>query len=195
MGGVRGGRRGAAAAAAMGGGGEHERVRGMLDKARSRDPVVKFLEEKLAAEGCPVGRGFYHVERCEGQVGGGFRPPDGVVVCQNHLSSQREVNNVLAHELVHAYDHCRARELNWGSCLELACSEVRAANLSGDCHMKQEWLRGNMRVLKQHQACVRRRAELSVGMNPACAGDLAKLAVDAVYDTCFKDTAPFDDIP
>lgn len=42
------------------------------------------------------------------------------------------------------------------------------------------------------QACVRRRAELSVAMNPHCGPKMAKAAVDKVFDQCFKDTAPFD---
>ncbi len=73
--------------------------------------------------------------------------------------------------------------------------QIRAASLSGDCTYKQEFLRGNWRIQAQHQACVRRRAELSVSMNPACSGAKARRAVDKVYDTCFKDTAPFDRRP
>ena len=73
--------------------------------------------------------------------------------------------------------------------------QVRAANLSGDCWWKQEMLRGNLGIRAQHKACVRRRAELSVGMNPYCGGAKARAAVDAVFDTCFKDTQPFDRIP
>jgi Peptidase M76 family len=42
------------------------------------------------------------------------------------------------------------------------------------------------------QVCVRRRAELSVAMNPHCGPKKAKAAVDKVFDQCFADTAPFD---
>ena len=46
------------------------------------------------------------------------------------------------------------------------------------------------------QACARRRAALSVAMNPSCsAPGRAAAAVDAVFDACFADTAPFDRIP
>lgn len=31
----------------------------------------------------------------------------------------------LTHELLHAYDHCRAANLNWTNCEHHACSEVR----------------------------------------------------------------------
>ncbi len=132
--------------------------------------------------------------------------------------SRRDLDEMLVHELVHAYDHCRAKDLKWDSCEAHACSEVtscyltvfvsvclsncntivqiRAANLSGDCKYTNEFLRGNFTFTKQHQACVRRRAELSTMMNPSC-GDKkkAKEAIDAVFDKCFNDTKPFKSIP
>lgn len=77
----------------------------------------------------------------------------------------------------------------------LACSEVRAASLSGDCNWTQEAARGHLSLGGQHQVCCRRRAELSVGMNPACQGVRAREAVAAVFDACFADTAPFDRRP
>lgn len=74
--------------------------------------------------------------------------------------------------------------------------QVRAASLSGDCSFTQELLRGNLGITGQHQKCVRRRAQLSVAMNPACQlPGAAKAAVDACFDECFRDTAPFDRIP
>jgi hypothetical protein len=35
----------------------------------------------------------------------------------------------------------------------------------------------------------------AVSMNPYCKGARAGAAVDAVFDQCLKDTAPFDRIP
>ena len=119
-----------------------------------------------------------------------------VVVCSNHVSAQEEVNHTLTHELIHAYDHCRAADLDWRNCEHHACSEVRAASLSGDCHFKQELFRGNFGIRGQHQSCVRRRAELSVSMNPHCKlPGMARRAVDRAFERCFADTAPFDRIP
>lgn len=145
--------------------------------------------------GCAVGREFIQVEHCDAAVGGGFRVPDGVVICHNHLSSAEEVSHALTHELIHAYDHCRGADLDWTRCEHHACSEVRSATLSGDCNWKMEFFRGNFALAAQHRACVRRRAEISVGMNPHCRGLRAKVAVDAVFDRCFADTAPFDRRP
>ena len=119
-----------------------------------------------------------------------------VVVCSNHVTAQEEINHALTHELIHAYDHCRAADLDWRNCEHHACSEVRAASLSGDCHFKQELFRGNLGIRGQHQNCVRRRAELSVSMNPHCKlPGMAKHAVDKAFEQCFADTAPFDRIP
>mmetsp|Transcript_16486 Transcript_16486/g.22786 ORF Transcript_16486/g.22786 Transcript_16486/m.22786 type:complete len:151 (+) Transcript_16486:359-811(+) len=137
---------------------------------------------------------FFRTEKCDGQIEGGFRPPDGVVLCSNNLGTWDQISTTVTHELVHAYDHCRAKDLDWSNCHHHACSEVRAANLSGDCNFLQEFNRGNFGLKNQHQVCVKRRAELSVNMNPNCKGR-AKEAVNAVFDTCFKDTAPFDRIP
>ena len=129
-------------------------------------------------------------------VGGGFRAPDGVVICHNHLAAQEEVNHALAHELIHAYDHCRAADLDWTRCEHHACSEVRAASLSGDCKFRMEAMRGHFGLKAHHQECVRRRAELSVAMNPYCGGPkAAKAAVDKAFAPCFADTAPFDRRP
>ena len=131
------------------------------------------------------------------------------MVCHNNMQSATEFENALVHELVHAFDHCRGKDLDWENCRHHACSEVRAAQLSGDCSLGQELLRGNLGFRAQTQArrgarsapppslgrgaargtrapagplprgfsrarrvcgqaCIRRRAELSVSMNPHC---------------------------
>jgi len=48
--------------------------------------------------------------------------------------------------------------------------QIRAANLSGDCSLGQEFVRGNLSeaLVGQHKRCVRRRALLSVSLNPYC---------------------------
>ncbi|KAJ3319770.1 Mitochondrial inner membrane protease atp23 [Blyttiomyces sp. JEL0837] len=56
--------------------------------------------------------------------------------------------------------------------------------------------RQHMEDTMAHEACVRRRAILSVKQNPSCQGEgVAEDAVRAVWDSCFKDTAPYDEIP
>ena len=168
----------------------------MVEYATRREPLVKFMIEKLAESGCKVGNDFFKIRHCDAQVGGGFRAPEGVIMCYNHLASQEEVTHALTHELIHAYDHCRAKDLDWCNCEHHACSEIRAASLSGDCNFKMELLRGHYNIAKQHQACVKRRALLSVSMNPYCQGKgEAEAAVERAFATCFNDTRPFDRRP
>jgi len=89
------------------------------------------------------------------------------MLCANKLKTQQDVNLTLTHELIHAFDDCRAH-VDWTKIDHHACSEIRAANLSGDCKWMQEFMRGNTGIKKQHQKCTRRRAVLSVSMNPNC---------------------------
>ena len=46
------------------------------------------------------------------------------MVCSNHMNIQDEVNQVVTHELIHAFDDCRAGNLDWANCAHHACSEV-----------------------------------------------------------------------
>ena len=108
-----------------------------------------------------------------------------------------QVEQTLTHELVHAYDQCRAK-VRWDNLLHHACTEIRASALSGECDYTEEVNRGNiLKVPGQGEACVRRRAELSVAMNPACAGDKAKAAaaVASAFERCYFDTSPFRRMP
>lgn len=44
-------------------------------------------------------------------------------MCHNRLEQQGEVDRCMVHELVHAFDHCRAK-VDWHNCEHHACSEV-----------------------------------------------------------------------
>ena len=102
------------------------------------------------------------------------------------------MNDVLTHELVHAYDDCRAR-VNWDNLEHLACSEIRAASLSGDCfYWKENFARLNFGWKAHHQKCAKDRAIKSILCVRDVSEDAAKEAVDSVLPACFKDTAPFE---
>jgi mitochondrial inner membrane protease ATP23 len=123
---------------------------------------------QLKRAGCELDTSKVDCRRCDGQLAGGFQDDGGVVLCANHVSTQDHASTTLVHEAVHAFDQCRAK-IDWGNCVHHACSEIRAAALSGDCTFSREvLLRRNFGLSKQFQRCIRRRAELSVGMNPNC---------------------------
>ncbi|MED6131029.1 hypothetical protein PIB30_006357 [Stylosanthes scabra] len=193
-----------------------EEVQAMIHKSFEL-PKVKFLRQRMAEAGCPVKDNFFKAVVCHGRSGAGFfSPGQGMFVCSNHATFQDEVNQLVIHELIHAYDDCRARNLNWMNCAHQACSEVlygldfifynfpvqcfstiwiRAGRLSGDCHFMRELLRGHFKLRGQEQECIRRRVLLSLFSNPSCVGSIAKNSMEDVWDTCYNDTQPFDKAP
>jgi hypothetical protein len=121
-----------------------------------------------------------------------------IFICQNHILSNTHVQETIIHELIHAIDMCRTNMDPLRNCLQLACTEIRAENLSGECNFWNEFYRGQMFsntiFLGRGQACVKRRAILSVQTNPICR-DNAEQYVDAAFARCYADTFPFDRHP
>lgn len=66
---------------------------------------------------------------------GGFSPQHNTVwLCGNRLWSPLNFRRVLLHELIHAFDFSRAH-LDFSDCRHVACTEVRAVNLSEQCSL------------------------------------------------------------
>ena len=98
--------------------------------------------------------------------------------------------------MIHAYDHLRF-QVQWENNLRhAACSEIRASTLSGECRWANEFFgRGDWKLTKHFQDCVRRRAVLSVAGRPNCKDDTeAAKVVNEVWGSCFPDTRPFDEV-
>jgi inner membrane protease ATP23 len=118
-----------------------------------------------------------------------------IYLCQEHVTGPKHANTILAHELIHAIDMCRSKMDPLRNCMQLACTEIRAENLSGECNMKWEFLRAKLNGFFGHgQQCVRRRAIDSVKANPNCTAK-AEAYVDAAMERCYKDTFPFERHP
>ncbi|EPS71903.1 hypothetical protein M569_02859, partial [Genlisea aurea] len=160
-----------------------------------RNPTVKFLKEHLENSGCIIGNNFIKAHHCKESTAGGYMPGEGIRVCCNHLHIEDEVTQVVIHELIHAYDECRAANLRWSNCAHHVCSEIRAGHLSGDCHYKRELLRGYLKIRGHEQECIRRRVMMSMKGNPYCSETASKDAMEAVWDVCYNDTKPFDRAP
>ncbi|PNS96514.1 hypothetical protein POPTR_017G120800v4 [Populus trichocarpa] len=160
-----------------------------------RTPMVRFFRENLEKAGCGVSENFFKAVNCDKSIAGGYVRGKGIMVCSNHMNIQDDVNQVIAHELIHAYDDCQAANLDWADCAHHACSEIRAGHLSGDCHYKRELLRGYIKLRGHEQECVRRRVMKSVIANPHCSEAAARDAMEAVWDVCYNDTRPFDRAP
>ena len=147
----------------------------------------------------------------ENKMSGGFQiqPDPHIYLAEDALGKgqgYRQLEQPLTHELIHAYDLCRAH-VRMDNLVHHACTEIRASALSGECNFDQEVNRGNIGVVSgsvasHHQECVRRRAELSVAMAHSLGTSAdgkdkleARKAVDAAFERCYYDTAPFRRIP
>ncbi len=62
--------------------------------------------------------------RCTTRQSGGFDPDYGIRICANALRNQGHLEDTLAHEMVHAYDHLRFKPDWRGNLRHAACAEV-----------------------------------------------------------------------
>ncbi|KAL9932467.1 hypothetical protein V8E36_008584 [Tilletia maclaganii] len=209
-----------------------EKVERMAVDLAKTSPMIRFMSRHLSMISCnpytdsgpsfhdpderpsarsPLGRITFSA--CAPTRAGGFEPdPDhpphsAILICANRIRSKAHLEQTLAHEMIHWYDHCRFH-VDWNNVRHNACTEIRAAALSGDCAFRTEFERGyflaHPSFLKQHQACARRRAVVSLASSH-CLAHLGKdnegvrmaaaeKAVDEVWQACFNDTRPFDEI-
>lgn len=168
--------------------------------AAAESGPVQFVLAAMRKRGCDVSPSFFRcVHSPNLKSAGAFAVSEdrttSILMYYNCLRGERHARETMVHELIHAYDYCRA-DVRWTDLRHHACTEVRAAALSGDCSFRNEAFRGHLAMFDHHRECVRRRAELSVRMNPHCPGELeAMRAVDAVFDKCYDDKEPFGCIP
>ncbi|CCC67015.1 hypothetical protein NCAS_0A04570 [Naumovozyma castellii] len=158
-------------------------VRFMTQRISSLQPGIKF-DEKIF---CDI---------CDDTKSGGFHPELGILLCQNQLKDKWHLEDTLSHELIHWFDELKWK-VDWLNLKHHACSEIRASNLSGECRFWQEFSRRGFgfKVSRGQQNCVKRRAVLSVMGNPSCQNkEQAERVVDEVWESCFNDTRPFEEI-
>ncbi|KAH6559906.1 hypothetical protein BASA50_008995 [Batrachochytrium salamandrivorans] len=173
---------------------EHNRCEKWKSKVLQSNSLVKFMAQELQKSGCPFKPEHFKCLPCDVTRAGGFAPAYGIVLCQNQFVDKTHMADVMVHELVHAYDYCTVK-IDSDKKEHFACTEIRAAALSGECRMTQEFLRGNFGFAKHFQECVRRRAIMSLKQSPIWQGDqVAEDAVRSVWSKCFNDLAPFDEI-
>jgi hypothetical protein len=116
-----------------------------------------------------------------------------IFLCEQYMETELMTHKTMVHELIHAIDMCRTKMDPLHNCVHMACTEIRAENLSGECSFFKEFFR--MSSFAGHgQECVKRRAMLSVRANPNCAAR-AEDYVDAAMFRCFQDVYPFDRHP
>lgn len=203
----------------------------------TNSPTIRFLSEKIEDLNGKLDGSNIVCKRCPARMSedgvihrqsGGFSPDHGIMICANEIRNRAHVEDTMAHEMIHAWDHLRWQvdhdgdnELKHAACTEvraspiifpapgaprwralvLACADlnnlqIRAAMLSGECRWTREALtRRNFSLTQQFQRCVRRRAIESILGRSKCKDDVhATKVVNQVWDSCFSDTRPFDEV-
>ncbi|KAL5014119.1 hypothetical protein ScPMuIL_008389 [Solemya velum] len=161
-------------------------------------PMVKLMMRALKSHGCEVDfRRHISCENCKARVNGGFDPTTNqVVVCQNNSKKRSICCNVLAHELLHAFDFCRAK-VDFTNLHHLACTEIRAANMM-HCSFLAAWSSGDaslFNIKQRHEECVKNKAVMSVVMVRNVPMEKAREIVDNVFPKCYKDYEPVGRLP
>jgi inner membrane protease ATP23 len=95
-------------------------------------PTVIFLRKNIEALNGDLNGKNVQCRRCptrrteEGQFvrqGGGFSPDHGILICANEMRDRKHLEDTLAHEMVHAWDHLRWK-VDWADLRHAACTEV-----------------------------------------------------------------------
>ena len=88
-------------------------------------PIVTFLRQQIRdlGQGADINSTNVRCKRCTTQQTGGFDSDYGILLCANELVGRRRVEDSMAHEMVHAYDHMRFKVDRW-NLKHQACTEV-----------------------------------------------------------------------
>ncbi|CAG5125429.1 unnamed protein product [Candidula unifasciata] len=157
------------------------------------NPKVKLLAGALESYGCPVDvKRHISCETCIRGVSGGFDPKSmQVVLCQNTIQNRDICCNIIGHELLHAFDFCRAK-VDFTNLRHLACTEIRAANMF-HCSLGASFASGEasfFNIKERHQLCVKNKALQSIRLVRNVTELEAMTVVDEVFDKCYNDTEP-----
>lgn len=101
------------------------------DTLLASSPIIRYLGDNIEKLGGRLDASNIRCRRCGPHelMMGGFNPHFGIKLCANVLSDKgrKGVEDTMAHEMVHAWDHLRWK-VNWecegGDLRGVACSEV-----------------------------------------------------------------------
>ena len=113
-----------------------------------------------------------------------------VFICANNATSFGLVHGALIRNLIQMFDVC-VNKYNFHNAEHLACTEIRKANLA-NCNymafMQQKW--ASFTWKKAHADCVKFTAVDYLVRTKFVKEDVAKAAVNKVFDKCYKDLEP-----
>jgi mitochondrial inner membrane protease ATP23 len=190
-----------------------KRCENYRDYLMNYSPIIRYMTENIQRLGGDVNSTNVRCRTCKTGMLGGFDHRYGIMICANWMDSRKMQEDVMAHEMVHAYDQSGSSDgfeagglfgsefCSYGSRsgrgkTDEMRQQIRASNLSGECRWANEFFKNKIMAFTNHQQdCVRRRAVHSVKNRPNCPDEAtATRVVDQVWHSCFRDTRPFDEI-
>ena len=89
-------------------------------------PIIRYMSDNIRRLGGDIGSHNMRCRTCKTGMLGGFDHKYGIMLCANYVDKRNMLEDVMAHEMVHAYDHLRFKtNLDHETDLKhIACSEV-----------------------------------------------------------------------
>jgi len=143
-------------------------------------------------------------KKWDGSFGGSTLDGSGIVtICHNNQDDAflQRLHETVVHELIHAYDSCKGNDRS--TCEKIACTEIHAARLSGECMWGGLSRRVNrglpLRTLggdviypyEPEEQCIKRSAKESLKAHRKCSLEAAQY-IENAYEHCADDIAPFE---
>jgi inner membrane protease ATP23 len=101
-----------------------KRCEDQRDWLLKQSPVIRFMRDQIRNLGADLNEENMRCRRCTTAQLGGFDANYGILLCANELATRDRVEETMAHEMVHAYDHLRWK-VNPDNMKHQACTEVR----------------------------------------------------------------------
>jgi inner membrane protease ATP23 len=86
-------------------------------------PIITFLRGEVGKLGGDLNARNVHCRMCTAEQSGGFHVDHGIMLCANKFRNRGHLEDTLAHEMVHAWDHLKFKVEN-GNLRHQACLEV-----------------------------------------------------------------------
>jgi len=93
---------------------------------------VRFMREQINELGSDINSTNVRCKRCTTRQSGGFDSEYGILLCANEMRNKGHVEDTMAHEMVHAYDHLRFKVDRW-NLRHAACTEVWFSSFKAEC--------------------------------------------------------------
>ena len=154
-----------------------------IGRAIEQSPLIRLLLVALDQAGCRVTpHRHFACEPCQNPalMGGLDEKHNQILICSNNCHGAARVEQIVAHELVHLYDYCTANTNLPNNLDHLACTEIRASNLTKG----QSW------SFVPHRKVVESDAVTSIVTVTGVDQEKALEAVKKVFHRCYNNLEP-----